>query len=244
MRGVILAAGSGSRMGEATDDVPKTLIEVDGRTLYERQREALSNTVDGITVVLGYEAETARKRLSSIEARHGGSPPVEVVVLDDWAEYDNAESLRCALVELDDDALVLNGDVVVAPRTVERLVRRFEELGRTSNVVGCLPGMQDDHTAIRSDVSDEVTAYGEITGHRHAGIGVVARPNRNDARAVLARNSDDWYPNVYPETPTKRIVIPPDAHLEINRPADLDRARERFPLARSPGERPNLDAFR
>ena len=244
MRGVILAAGSGNRMGEATDDVPKAFIDVDGRTLYERQREALSEVVDGITVALGYEAETARERLSSVEARQGRSLPVDAVVLDDWDEYDNAESLRRALVRVDDDALVLNGDVVVAPRTVARLVRRFEAVGPRYNVVGCLPGVQGDHTAIRSDNSGVVTAYGEISGHRHAGVGIVARRNQDDAHDVLARNAESWYPNLYPETPTKRVVVSPDAHLEINRPADLERARERLPLARPASRRVRPDAPR
>jgi len=221
-------------MGDATDDVPKAFIEIEGRTLYERQREALSEHVDGITVVLGYEADTASERLDA----------ADTVVLDDWGEYDNAESLRRALVRVDDDVLVLNGDVVVAPRTVGRLVRRFEEFDRAYNVVGGLPGIQDDHTAIRTDDSGEVTAYGEIPGHRHAGVGVVAHTNQDDARGVLTRNADNWYPNLYPETLTKSVVVSPDAHLEVNRPADLDRAEERLPLARRTGSRPHLDARR
>ncbi|NEU56312.1 NTP transferase domain-containing protein [Halorussus sp. MSC15.2] len=233
MRGVILAAGRGSRMGETTDDVPKAFLEVEGRTLYERQRAALAGVADAVTVVLGYEAETARERLSSVENRDERSPTTDTVVLDDWDEYDNAESLRRALVGIDEDALVLNGDVVLAPRTLGRMVRRFEEVGPAYNVVGCLPGVQNDHTAIRCDDADEVTDYGEIPGHRHAGVGVVARRNLDDATDVLACNADDWYPHLYPETPTKRVVVSPDAHLEINRPADLERARERLPLARS-----------
>lgn len=254
-------------MGETTDDVPKALLEVEGRTLYERQRMALSRVVDGITVVLGYEAETARERLSSVESRlnsrgasrresrdgsrsggsggrsRGGSGgrnrdgsgeqflSVDTVILDDWDEYDNAESLRRALVRIEDDALVLNGDVVVTPWTVERLVRRFHEAGPGQNVVGCLPGVQDDHTAIRWDDAGEVTAYGEIAGHRHAGIGVIDHRNRDAATDLLARNADDWYPHLYPETPTRRVLTSPDAHLEINRREDLATARERLPLA-------------
>ncbi|WP_435174832.1 NTP transferase domain-containing protein [Halorussus sp. AFM4] len=244
MRAVILAAGSGSRLGEATDDLPKAFVEIDGRTLYDRQRDALSPVVDGVTVVLGYEAGSARERLSAVEAGRGDSLPVDTLVLDDWDEYDNAESLRRALVRIDGDALVLNGDVVVAPRTVRRLVRRFREVGPARNVVGCLPGVQDDHTAIRCDDSGEVTDYGEIPGHRHAGVGVLARRNCEEARDVLARNAEDWYPNVYPETPTQRVVVSPDAHLEINRPDDLARARERLPLARPTAGRASPDSPR
>lgn len=231
MHGVILAAGRGGRMGELTADLPKTFLEVNGRTLYDRQRAALEPLVDGLTVVLGYAAETARERLASLEARRERPLPVDTVVVDGWDEYDNAESLRRALVRADDDALVLNGDVVVPPRTVRRLAWRFREAERGHNVVGCLPGVQNDHTAIRSDTTGEVTDYGEIVGHRHAGIGVVDTRNRDRAINVLARNAEDWYPHLYPETPTERIFVSPDVHLELNRPADVERARDRLPLA-------------
>lgn len=221
MRAVILAAGRGSRMGEATEDVPKAFIEVAGKTLYERQREAIADQVDGVTVVLGYEAENAREHLSS----------AETVVLDRWYEYDNAESLRRALVDIDDDVLILNGDIVLSASVVNRLVRRYEALGGAYNVVGCLTGVQTEHTAIRCDDAGNVVEYGMIPGHRHAGVGILSRRYREKAMDVLAQNCEDWYPHIYPETPTKRVVVPSDSHLEINRPEDLEAAREQPLLA-------------
>jgi choline kinase len=208
-------------MGDATEDVPKAFIEVGGRTLYERQREAVADHVEGVTVVLGYEAENASEHLSS----------AETVVLDRWYDYDNAESLRRALADIDDDALVLNGDVVVGPSVVDRLVGRYESLGGACNVVGCLPGVQTEHTAIRCDDAGNVVEYGMIPGHRHAGVGIVSDRHREEAMAVLDRNCEGWYPHIYPETPTKRVAVPADSHLEINRPADLETAREQSLLA-------------
>ncbi|PSP55439.1 sugar nucleotidyltransferase [Halobacteriales archaeon QS_1_67_19] len=230
MRAVILAAGRGSRMGEATADVPKAFLEIGGRTLYDRQREVLDDYVDGITVVLGYQAENARRHLSSADE----------IVLDRWDEFDNAESLRRALVRIDDDVLVLNGDVLVSPAVLDRLVGRYETLAGECNVVGCLAGVQDEHTAIRSDDAGRVVEYGQIAGNRHAGVGIVSRQHRGRALTVLARNRRDWYPHVYPATPTKRVVLPDDAHVEINRPRDLARARARLPFA----ARPERDAVR
>jgi choline kinase len=207
-------------MGEVTADVPKAFLEVEGRTLYERQRAVLEDRVDAITVVLGYEAENAREHLSSADA----------VVLDRWDEYDNAESLRRALGRAADDVLVLNGDVIVAPAALDRLLGRYESLDGEYNVVGCLPNVQDEHTAIRCDDAGTVIKYGEIRGHRHAGVGVISRHYHDAALDVLARNRQDWYPHVYPRTPTKRVLLSPSAHLEINRPDDLESARERLPL--------------
>jgi L-glutamine-phosphate cytidylyltransferase len=58
MRGVILAAGRGSRLGHLTDDRPKCLVELAGKPLIERQIAALRRGgVDEIAVVRGYRAE-------------------------------------------------------------------------------------------------------------------------------------------------------------------------------------------
>ena len=226
MHAVILAAGRGSRMGDATDHVPKTFLEIDGRTLYDRQCAVLRERVDDVTVVLGYRSEEVADRTGS----------ANVVYLDRWDEFENAESLRLALSVIDDDVFVLNGDIVVTPDAVGRLVDRFEEFDGAFNVVGCLPGVQDEHTAIRCDDDGTVVDYGMISGYRHAGMGIVSRRHREDAIDLLADNRTEWYPIVYPETPTKRVVIPESRHLEINRPDDLAAARDRLPLESAHGQ--------
>ena len=219
MHAVILAAGEGSRMGEHTEDVPKAFMEIEGRTLYEYQREAIDPLVDDVTVALGYRHENVLDRVRTARA----------VVVEAWDEYDNAESLYRALGEVDDDVLVLNGDVVVTPAVVERVCRRYRELDGES-VVGYLPGVQSEHTAIRLDERGRVTDYGEITGYRHAGMGVIDHGHIDEAAAHLRRNREEWYPLVYTTVPTRGITIPDSEHLEINRPRDRRKAKGRLPL--------------
>ena len=219
MHGVILAAGEGSRMGEQTADVPKAFMEVAGHTLYTRQREALEPYVEAVTVVLGYRHETVLDRFG----------PSRKVIVDSWDEYDNAESLYRALECLDgDDVLVLNGDVVVTPRAVERVCEEHRTTGE--NVVAYLPGVQDEHTAIRLDDDGRVIAYGKLPGHRHAGLGIVDSDCADAAAAHLRNNRSEWYPSVYQVLPTRGVAIAPADHLEINRPRDHRVAKERLPL--------------
>ena len=58
MRGLILAAGRGSRMGPLGDDRPKCMVELDGRPLLDRQIAALRRGgVEEVGIVRGYRAE-------------------------------------------------------------------------------------------------------------------------------------------------------------------------------------------
>lgn len=58
MRGLILAAGRGSRMGSMTEDAPKCMVELGCRTLLQRQVSALrSGGCREIGIVTGYKAD-------------------------------------------------------------------------------------------------------------------------------------------------------------------------------------------
>lgn len=226
MHAVILAAGEGSRMGTRTADVPKAFMTIDGRTLYDRQRAAVDDVVDGVTVVLGYAHENVRDGIASARA----------VIFEDWADYENAESLRRGIKGIADDVLVLNGDVVVAEAAVRRLVRRHEATG--DSVVACLPGVQEGDTAVRSDERGRVVEYGLIPGPQHAGMGIVDRDHLGRARAWLGQNCCEWYPGLYTAVETLAVTIPEIQHVEINYPRDVATARRRFPL----GSADELDA--
>src|SRR3954464_13453545 len=61
MRGIILAAGKGSRLNGTIGDKPKCLLRVGGKTLVERQIETLRAVgITDIAVVVGCQAESVR----------------------------------------------------------------------------------------------------------------------------------------------------------------------------------------
>lgn len=58
MKAIIIAAGMGSRLEHHTDDKPKCMVEVGGRSILEHQLDALRTCgVDDIHIVRGYLAE-------------------------------------------------------------------------------------------------------------------------------------------------------------------------------------------
>ena len=76
MKAIILAAGQGSRLGHLVDDRPKCLIDFNGRTLLDRQLDALAaNGVGEAVVVTGFRDDQIEATLA---ARSGG-PVVRTV---------------------------------------------------------------------------------------------------------------------------------------------------------------------
>lgn len=75
MIGVILAAGRGSRLGDATESLPKPLMAVAGRTCLDFAIEALLAVADNVIVVTGYRAELIENHI----AREWPNAPVRTV---------------------------------------------------------------------------------------------------------------------------------------------------------------------
>lgn len=85
MKAIILAAGRGSRMGGMTDAQPKCLVTVKGRTLLDRQLDALRQAgIDEIAIVTGYRRESLADR-----GLHEFHNP-------DWSRTNMVSSLACA----------------------------------------------------------------------------------------------------------------------------------------------------
>jgi L-glutamine-phosphate cytidylyltransferase len=110
-RGIILAAGRGSRLGHETDDRPKCLVSLGGRTLLEWQLAALAAAgLDRIVVVGGYRSELL-------------SGDYEVVRNERWASTSVMGTLAKAGEWLArEDSIVSYSDIVYHPDHVRRLL--------------------------------------------------------------------------------------------------------------------------
>ena len=110
-RGIILAAGRGSRMGAATEDQPKCRTLLHGQSLLDWQLAALRGAgVQEIGLVRGYLADSFDQPLHYFDNRR-------------WAETNMVASLACAAPWLNAyPCIVSYSDIVYQPRSVERLI--------------------------------------------------------------------------------------------------------------------------
>ena len=117
-RAIILSAGQGSRLLPLTVDQPKCLIDFSGRSLIEWQIRALAaNGIEDVVVVTGFHAEKVEDvlaRQTDVAARTLFNPFYKVA--------DNLGSCWLARGEMDRDFIVLNGDTLVSPEIVGRLM--------------------------------------------------------------------------------------------------------------------------
>jgi choline kinase len=119
MRGVILAAGRGSRLNGTAAEVPKCLVELGGLTLVERQIRALRRAgVDDIVVVVGCQADRVRRvcgqRVAYVENKRYG-------------QTNSLYSLWMARALLCEGFVVLNCDVLFHPALLHDLLTARHE---------------------------------------------------------------------------------------------------------------------
>jgi L-glutamine-phosphate cytidylyltransferase len=119
MRGIILAAGRGSRLNGHVHDGPKALLRVGNKSLIERQIVLLRQAgICDIAVVVGCEADAVRK--------HCGSG-ITYVENTEYATTNSLYSLWMARALLLGGGVVLNCDVLFHPQLLHDLLTARHE---------------------------------------------------------------------------------------------------------------------
>jgi L-glutamine-phosphate cytidylyltransferase len=110
MRGIILAAGRGSRMGALTDDLPKCRTVLHGKELIQWQLDAfLGADINEIAVVRGYLAKTFKFDLTYFENKR-------------WFETNMLMSLIVANEWLQNEVCIASySDIIFSVNAVDRL---------------------------------------------------------------------------------------------------------------------------
>lgn len=112
---VIAAAGLGSRLGMG---MPKCMIEVNGRTILSRLIETLGPHVPLVSVVVGYREDMVIEYC----ARH--HPEVVIARNPDFRSTNTAYSLFKGAQVLNGKVLYLDGDIIMSPTSLSRLIDR------------------------------------------------------------------------------------------------------------------------
>lgn len=118
---VILAGGNATRLRPYTDDRPKPLVDVAGRTIFERQVEWLAGGgVEHVVVACGYKADVFERFVRTT------SLPLAVTIVREETQLGRGGGLKFGAAALpfpDESWLGLNGDVLTDAPIAELLAR-------------------------------------------------------------------------------------------------------------------------
>ena len=230
MRGIILAAGKGSRLNGTAGDKPKCLVELGGRTLIDRQIDVLERAgIDDIAVVVGCQAERVRAacghRVTYIENSR-------------FAETNSLYSLWTARALLYEGFVVLNCDVLFHPALIDDLLAThhdaalliaYRQAGQPSfGDEEMKVKVQGDRVVAISKTMDPADADGENLGIVKFGPRSAPHLVSTLDRIVAAGGLRDWAPRAFQEFAQERPLHAIGTRglpwTEIDFPEDYQRA--------------------
>jgi len=116
MKVIILAAGRGSRLKPLTDDKPKCMVKLFGKSLLEWQIEKFRKIgIKDISVVVGY-----KKELISMDG-------IKIYHNKNFEKTNMIETLFCAKKEIDETVIVSYGDIIFQDDVVQKLIKSKED---------------------------------------------------------------------------------------------------------------------
>ena len=119
MKAIILCAGRGGRLRPLTDDGPKCLLKFGQQTILECCLENLKTSgIYDAVLVTGY-----KKELVESLVRERSYDRISFVDNKNYARTNTAFSLNLALKAMDDDFILINGDLLFEKSILEDLVR-------------------------------------------------------------------------------------------------------------------------
>ena len=116
MKVIILAAGRGTRLSPLTDDKPKCLIKLFGKSLLQWQIEKFRKFgIKDISIVTGY-----KKELISIDG-------IKIYYNKNFEKTNMIETLFCAKKEINETVIVSYGDIIFEDSVVQKLIESNED---------------------------------------------------------------------------------------------------------------------
>ena len=117
MRAIILAAGCGIRLNQHTKDVPKALLDLNGKSILERQISLLREYgINEIFVVTGYKREKYVLK------------DIEYIFNPRYSETEQLASMMVARTKIFDDVLVIFGDILFDSQILQQILASNDDI--------------------------------------------------------------------------------------------------------------------
>ncbi len=118
MKVIVIAAGSGKRLGKSTENIPKYLLEVNGKTILERQRVVFKKfNINDIIIITGPNKDKFVDR--------------EFTFVEDvnYQKHDILGSLIVAKKHIKDDVLIVYSDIIFDDLIFKQVIESDADIG-------------------------------------------------------------------------------------------------------------------
>ncbi len=117
MKAILLAAGSGKRLGSLAKDIPKALVDINGQSLLERQIFALrKNEIEDIIVVTGPNRDKFK------------IPDIKYIHDSDYSNHDVLGTMMSVEEFMDDDVIISYTDIVFDEKIINSMKLANQEI--------------------------------------------------------------------------------------------------------------------
>jgi len=170
IQAIILAAGMGTRFGDETKDLPKHLLEIEGKSILERSLENLKrNNISEVIIVVGYKKEKIIDRIGN----EFMGMRIKYATNDLYATTSTAISFLQSFKLVNNDAILVLGDLIYEPDAVRLILD--DEVKNAVFVVPVSNPKNSTYVTVDNELNltdiprgeedkkkNEVLAYGEI----------------------------------------------------------------------------------
>ncbi|NKB37240.1 MAG: NTP transferase domain-containing protein [Gammaproteobacteria bacterium] len=120
-KAIILSAGQGRRLLPLTENCPKCMLEIAGKSVLQWQLDALlACNVTEISIITGFHSEQVENLLDS---NYADKPQIGFVFNPFFNVSDNLASCWLARQEMNEDFLLINGDTVYETSLLEHVLK-------------------------------------------------------------------------------------------------------------------------
>jgi len=116
-KAIILAAGKGERLQPLTDNLPKCMVKLFGKSLLEWQINAFKKSgINNISVITGYKGESIK------------FPGIRYFRNPNYEDTNMVETLFCAKEQLEGSVIVSYGDIIFENNILQKLINSERDI--------------------------------------------------------------------------------------------------------------------
>ena len=130
MKGIILAAGKGERMGSETENKPKCMIKYKGKAIIDYIIQTFNECgINDIIIVNGYKKEILEQYLDGKN--------INFITNKNYNTTNMLYSLFCAESQINDDLIISYSDIIYNNKVLKKLINNKMDIAITVDKAWC-----------------------------------------------------------------------------------------------------------